>query len=74
MSPLNQLREDRRHALNGWLGGSTPDGSPRWPGDDGRILMMAEMQFWPQSIKDAEAAKFAALDQVYEAAKAKLKV
>ena len=71
-TPIEQLRADRRHALNAWLAGGTPDGSPRWTGDDGRVLYMDEHAFWPASIQTAEAAKFAELDAEYEAAKAAL--
>ena len=70
ISAIEQLRADRRHALNAWL--VNADGNPRWPGDDGRILFLDEYPFWPSHIKDAEAATFAALDAVYEAAKAAL--
>ena len=72
MTAIEQLRADRRHALNAWLAGGTPDGSPRWPGDDGRVLYLDELAFWPQQIVDAEAARFAELDAAYEAAKAAL--
>ena len=71
-TPIEQLRANRRHALNAWLVGNTPDGSPRWAGDDGRVLYMDEYAFWPAAIQTAEAAKFAELDAEYEAAKAAL--
>lgn len=72
MNTIKQLRADRRHALNGWLAGGTPDGSPRWDGDDGRVLRLDEYPFWPIEIQQAEAAKFAKLDAEYETAKAAL--
>lgn len=62
-----QLRANRDHALNGWLGRS--DGG-RWDGDDGRPLRLAEFQFWPAAIRAAEEAEFARLDAAYETAKA----
>ena len=71
-TPIEQLRADRRHALNAWLSGATEDGSPRWDGDDGRVLRLDEYPFWPASIQTAEAGKFAELDAAYEAAKAAL--
>lgn len=73
ISAKEQVKHDKRtHPLNAWLAGGTPDGSPRWGGDDGRVLVLAEFQFWPEHIQAAEQAKFAALDADYEVAKASL--
>jgi hypothetical protein len=62
-----QLRANRRHALGGWMDGG--DGSPRWDGDDGRVLKLDEWQFWSDAIKAAEQARFDVLDAEYESAK-----
>jgi hypothetical protein len=67
MTTKLQLRANRSHALGGWLDGG--DGSPRWDGDDGRVLRFDEWNFWSDAIKAAEQAKFDVLDAEYEAAK-----
>lgn len=68
MTTKLQLRANRSHALGGWLDGG--DGTPRWDGDDGKVLQLNEWNFWSDAIKAAEQAKFEALDAEYEAAKA----
>ena len=68
MTTKFQLRANRRHALSGWLDGGA--GSPRWDGDDGRVLRLDEQPFWSDAIKAAEQARFEVLDAEYEAAKA----
>jgi hypothetical protein len=67
---IEQLRANRRHALNAWL--HRKDGG-RWDGDDGRILKLDEFQFWPEHIKQSERDEFNRLDSIYEVEKAALK-
>lgn len=43
MTRLRRARADRAHTLTAWLNGGTPDGSPRWDGDDGRQLSMVDI-------------------------------
>jgi len=74
MTTVEQLRQDRRCALNSWLAGGTPDGSPRWEGDDGRILVLAEYQWWSAPVQAAEQSKFAELDAAYNDAKSQLRL
>lgn len=82
---LARIRGDREHGLDAWLAGSTPSGSPRWIGDDGRWLSRADLLQMRldiadgagtvgqraawQKIIDAEAAYWAQLDAAYESAK-----
>lgn len=54
----NQLRWDRRHALNSWLATRATD--------------MAEALFWPPALAAAELARFSELDATYETAKVTL--
>lgn len=54
-----QLWAVRRQKLNEWCAD--------------RRLRLDEYQFWPQEMKDAEAAAFAQFDAEYEAAKAELR-
>jgi hypothetical protein len=65
LSKKSQLREERRHKLNGWL--VTSDKS-RWVADDGRILRLDEFTFWSDNIKQAELSFFAQIDAEYEEA------
>lgn len=70
ISPINQLRADRRQGMQVWC--ADTESLNRWTGDDGRLLMFDERVLWPQVVKDASDAKFAALDVAYEASKALL--
>ena len=85
---IEQLRRNRKHGLNSWMAGGTPDGSPRWSEDDSRrlsehdLLRMrldladnkgtSQQRTLWQKIIDAEQVRFTELDDVYEAAKAAL--
>ena len=84
----DQLRANRKHGIEAWLRKGTPDGKPRWDGDDGRRLERVDIIQMRldiadgkgtqddrdkwQKIVDAEDARFGTLDAEYEAAKAKL--
>tara|TARA_Y100000310_G_scaffold105378_1_gene103843 strand:- start:20720 stop:21007 length:288 start_codon:yes stop_codon:yes gene_type:complete len=77
MTPLEQLRANRQHALNAWINGSDMKDMndtrfPRFVGDDGRSYRIEEYSFWPQAWKDAEQVEFDRLDAIYEAEKAAL--
>lgn len=83
ISPLEQLRANRRHRMNGWY--ARRDGG-RWEGDDGRVLARVDIEHMARTIGeqdqatqakwtailDAEAAEWAAADAAYETAKAAL--
>ncbi len=66
LSAESQLRENRRHKLNGWLVSNSKD---RWEGDDGRILRMDEYVFWETKIQAAQNCFFATIDAEYDLAK-----
>jgi len=59
-------RETRRHKLNAWLCGKITN---RWINDDGRILHLDELAFWPDFIKQAEQDFFATIDAEYNVEK-----
>ena len=54
----NQLRWDRRHALNSWLAARATD--------------MTEALFWNPVLAAAELVRFGELDAIYQTAKAAL--
>jgi len=78
-----QLRANRRHAVQGWMSGG--DGSPRWLGDDGRALSFQDITNMRlallegglaaaeatkyRAMVDAQQAEFESRDAEYEAAK-----
>ena len=80
----DQLRANRRQAVQGWLSGGAT-GADRWEGDDGRTLSPTDIMWMKlrladgdldaavaakfQTIVDAEQAEFERLDAIYEAGK-----
>lgn len=70
ISPLDQLRAERRQKLECWLAGV--GFGERWPGDDGRELRLDEAPWWPEVVSAAESAYFDSIDAEFDAAKAEL--
>ena len=83
----DQLRANRRQAVQGWLSGG-PTGAARWQGDDGRTLSPADIVWMKLRLADgglaedveaaytkivnAQQVEFDRVDAIYESEKALL--